>query len=290
MIAAMLDPTITPIILDAIERYRLATGKEPGQIRILDFGCGRGRSVARLRQLGYQAFGVDIEATEVEIARDVLRREGFDGAALVHTPDANGHAPFPDASFEFIFSEEVFEHVEHLDQAVAEIRRLTALDGAGLHEFPARLRPVETHYKLPFVHWLPKHPMRRPVIRLCHALGMPRRGLVEDIYAFSIHHTYYRSHTEVADAFGRYGFRTGYLTPRYEGLRRRGVPAPFLRGPLVRWLSLRFQAVYLAIRYQQATRSLPQVPATPPVPHACSWCTRAAEDAKRTRALIAGDG
>jgi len=80
--------------------------------RVLDLGCGR----KPYRQLFHSATtytGCDIiDAPGVDV---VIRP----GEAL----------PFPDSSFDVVFSTQVFEHVANLQQTIAEIRRVLAPGG-----------------------------------------------------------------------------------------------------------------------------------------------------------------
>jgi ubiquinone/menaquinone biosynthesis C-methylase UbiE len=57
----------------------------------------------------------------------------------VHVATDAGYAiPWPDATFDLIVSEQLFEHVDDLDRAVAELARVTKPGGWGLHLIPVR--------------------------------------------------------------------------------------------------------------------------------------------------------
>jgi len=114
---------------------------------LLDFGCGSGKWVQEMRNTGFQAFGCgtryDNEPgvnTEEMIARGLIRILDLKNYAL----------PFDDNTFDFIFSDNVFEHVQNYDQTNAEIARVIKENGLCLHIFPSRWRPVESHVYVPF--------------------------------------------------------------------------------------------------------------------------------------------
>lgn len=75
----------------------------------------------------------------------------------INSSVGNGCAlPFPDRSYDIVFSNSVIEHVgEWQDQAAfaSEARRV---GNAVWIQTPARECPIEPHYIAPFVHYLPK--------------------------------------------------------------------------------------------------------------------------------------
>src|SRR5882762_3131454 len=104
--------------------------------RVLDFGCGAGNMVEEYCAAGYDAFGCDIRiANETER----LRRIGEETRSL----------PFGDSSFDFVFSDQVLEHVQDHASAFAEIKRVMKPGGIGLHIFPSKLKPTEGHVFVP---------------------------------------------------------------------------------------------------------------------------------------------
>ena len=109
--------------------------------RILDYGCGAGGRVYELVDAGYaNACGYDV--------LDYLKlRDPADRRRFHISPD--GHIPVADASFDFVFSDQVFEHV--LDQHFAwrEILRVLKPGGISIHVIPAKWQIVEPHIKVP---------------------------------------------------------------------------------------------------------------------------------------------
>jgi SAM-dependent methyltransferase len=58
--------------------------------------------------------------------------------------------PFPDDYFDFIYSNQVLEHVQDLDAACSEISRCLKRDGFSFHVFPSKWQPIECHIHVPF--------------------------------------------------------------------------------------------------------------------------------------------
>ena len=53
-------------------KYKLPHVKKPTVT--LDFGCGQGAIVNYFHQQGYDAYGIDISKTDIEIAKNLLRQ------------------------------------------------------------------------------------------------------------------------------------------------------------------------------------------------------------------------
>lgn len=92
--------------------------------RILDCGCGPGSitiGLARWAPDG-QTVGVDLGAEQLEGARALARQLGVHNVAF---RQGNIFAlPFPDESFDVVFSQTVLFHVPHPEKALAEIKRV----------------------------------------------------------------------------------------------------------------------------------------------------------------------
>jgi SAM-dependent methyltransferase len=107
------------------------------QSMILDFGCGKGEMVCQYRNAGFNAFGVDIKLDEeTDFLRLILTENGY-------------HIPFPNETFDFIFSQSVFEHVQNSSSALSEIWRILKPGGFSLHFFPPKWRLIEGHISVP---------------------------------------------------------------------------------------------------------------------------------------------
>jgi ubiquinone/menaquinone biosynthesis C-methylase UbiE len=119
---------------------------------IVDFGCGEGKKVMALRNQGYNALGCDIfdpQAAVPERTAENTRTMREEGLILPITT-APYRLPFADNSVDYIFSETVFEHVENIDDTVAELARVLKPGGATFHHFPAKYSLIEQHLYVPF--------------------------------------------------------------------------------------------------------------------------------------------
>lgn len=158
--------------------------------RILDNGCGLGTYLDAFAPYSDQRFGLEIEFER----------------GLQAVPTANGivqavgeQIPFANDSFDFVFSNEVIEHVVDDALCVAEMVRVLRPGGRLLIFCPNRWYPVEQHgiywrgqYKfgnIPLVNYLPM-PLRdklAPHVRTYSRTGL--RRLYRHLPVREVHHS-----------------------------------------------------------------------------------------------------
>lgn len=118
-----------------------------GKSVILDFGCGSGKMVQELRDLGHNAYGCGtrfIYPAGVDTAGMLNRK-------IIRPIDIkNYRLPFESNSFDFIFSHSVFEHVRNYSVSISEIARVLKPSGYCIHFFPPRYVFIEPHVFIPF--------------------------------------------------------------------------------------------------------------------------------------------
>lgn len=119
----------------------------PKTAKILDFGCGAGRTLKGLRTQGYvNTFGYDVaDGRSLLAAASGLDRHNISTGTLLDM-----RLPYEDNSFDLVVSDQVFEHVQDQGRVFQELLRITKPGGHGLHIIPARYMPIEGHIFVPF--------------------------------------------------------------------------------------------------------------------------------------------
>lgn len=119
--------------------------------RWCDIGCGNGVIAASLAPHVAHITGLDPEPwpdwprlVDEHPGRLQLRQGGVAGA------------PLPDAAFDVVVCNQVYEHVDDPVALIALIRRVLRPGGLCYFAGPNLLYPVEPHVYWPFVHWLPR--------------------------------------------------------------------------------------------------------------------------------------
>ena len=116
--------------------------------RVLEAGCGRGYTAAALVGLAAgDVAGVDLDvpgdAAPAEIASV---RTALAGGGDVHIETGDLRAlPYPDESFDAVYSLAVLEHVDDLGAAFRELRRVTRPGGVGYHGIDQWFGPAGGH-------------------------------------------------------------------------------------------------------------------------------------------------
>jgi ubiquinone/menaquinone biosynthesis C-methylase UbiE len=138
------------LLFDPIQRTVLqqAAGQVERPGAILDVGCGTGRLLksAQARFPGAKLAGVDAAIEMVKQAR------GSDPSGAIQFQQATAeHLPFPDASFDLVFSTMTFHHWQDQAQGAREVARVLAPGGGWLvAEFVASglMKPVRRLLRL----------------------------------------------------------------------------------------------------------------------------------------------
>lgn len=98
--------------------------------RMLDVGCGSGWFLARMREQGWRAMGVEPSAAAARLGQTKYGLDIFAGALL--------DAKFHPASFDYIRFNHSFEHVSNPSQILTEVHRILAKNGKLMIGIPNR--------------------------------------------------------------------------------------------------------------------------------------------------------
>lgn len=131
--------------------------------RVADLGTGTGLMAAALEaRHGTPVLGFDLQTSFVE-----RRRRTAAGDAL--------RLPLPDASFDAVLCNHLYEHVPDRPRLFREIGRILRPGGSVYVAAGNRWAVVEPHYRLPLLSWLPR-PLADRYLRLT-GRGRSYRGI-----------------------------------------------------------------------------------------------------------------
>ncbi|MGQ9663173.1 MAG: class I SAM-dependent methyltransferase, partial [Kiritimatiellia bacterium] len=98
----------------------------PPKSRILEVGAGTGIQAKILAEHGFDVVGIDLASSHYRAVR-VWPIQDYDGERI----------PYPDLSFDVVFSSNVLEHVANLPQFLAEVYRVLKPGGLAIHVVPS---------------------------------------------------------------------------------------------------------------------------------------------------------
>lgn len=188
-------------------------------INILDWGCGRGKTVFLLRKMGFNAFGIEIDKNTMLNGYSLFQSHNMVPNNILLLIDQL--EKFNNNFFHIIFSEQVVEHLKNIEFFIEEHNRLLKKGGFGLHIYPGSKSFIEPHLRLPIVHWIPKNKLRKFLIGFFRIFidrpdiakwpGLENKSFWEKcevFYQYLLEKTYYRDVSFIKKLFKEKGFET----------------------------------------------------------------------------------
>jgi len=115
---------------------------------ILDVGCGSGIISRELANHENEVIAMDISMRYV--------KKGLCGNRLTFLQADASALPFIDSSIDVIICNHILEHVHNKQRVIFEIKRVMKEGAVGYIAQGNRLWPIEPHYRLPFLSYLPR--------------------------------------------------------------------------------------------------------------------------------------
>ncbi|MFV0442172.1 MAG: class I SAM-dependent methyltransferase [Planctomycetaceae bacterium] len=126
--------------------------KQPDELNVLDVGCGYGATSLALSERCRSVTGIDPSATMISSALKARDAAGCQGVDFQRA----GVMDFrPHGVFDLIVLDNVFEHLPDQRRALERIADWLASGGVCFLLTPNKLWPIEAHYRLPGLSYLP---------------------------------------------------------------------------------------------------------------------------------------
>ena len=122
---------------EKLGKYLYDTFEMKPEMKLLEIGCGRGDILKRFKSLGLHVEGVDIDNEAVALN---------EGIAVKMCNIENEPLPYPDNSFDVIYSKSLIEHLYYPERYMAETYRVLKPNGLLLTLVP----DWEANYKIYF--------------------------------------------------------------------------------------------------------------------------------------------
>lgn len=129
--------------LDKVQEWM---GVEFAEKRVLVVGAGTGAESIVLHKRRAQVYGVEPDRRAMEILR---LKANFHGIPQKRFRKARAeHLPYKSGYFDFVYCYTVLEHVQDIDQSIAEMVRVCKAGGLVYIQTPDYRFPYEGHYKI----------------------------------------------------------------------------------------------------------------------------------------------
>jgi ubiquinone/menaquinone biosynthesis C-methylase UbiE len=174
---------------------------------ILDIGCGRGELISRLGLGGWNVYGFDFSESALSVAKETIRQLPDDKTKDIHLLCADSaFIPFKDKSIDFIFSSELFEHLNdaELKCLIREIYRVLKDNG----RFIILTSPNKTYADMGYRYWIrPVNIILSPLTRIIF-----KKALITSSHYSDPTHINLHSVKSLRMLFKDSGFRTRIYT------------------------------------------------------------------------------
>jgi len=137
-------------------------GGQSRRLEVLDVGCNAGTQSLVWAEQGHDVFGLDINASLVELAASRAKARGLTVDFQVGTAE---RIPLPDQSRDVCLAPELLEHVPDWESCINELDRVLRPGGVLFLTTTNILCPVQQEFELPLYSWYPA-PLKRHFERL----------------------------------------------------------------------------------------------------------------------------
>lgn len=126
--------------------------KPVAELDILDIGCGYGHTALALAKQCHRIVGIEPCREPAEVAQQLQVQEKAENAAFHH---ATLEGFETEERFDLIILDNVLEHLPDQPGAMDRIHQLLRPGGVLYLLVPNKYWPIEVHYHLPFLGWMP---------------------------------------------------------------------------------------------------------------------------------------
>jgi len=126
---------------------------DPAGAEMLEIGFGSGVHVATFAAAGARMRALEVNEVLLGLAQGLLRERGLIATLSVYDGVS---VPYPDNSFDYIYSISVLEHASNPAKLLQEVARVLRPGGLCYIAFPNRWSLRETHTGFLFVGYLPR--------------------------------------------------------------------------------------------------------------------------------------
>ncbi|OGM75738.1 hypothetical protein A2382_00605 [Candidatus Woesebacteria bacterium RIFOXYB1_FULL_38_16] len=135
------------LLKDYFSKYKIPLS----ELSVLDIGSSTGIIDNHLSRYFKSVTGIDIDKDAVVFAQKTFKQKN-----LKFKVDDAMKLSFPSNSFDIVICAQIYEHVPNAKKLMSEIYRVLKPNGVCYFAALNKFWPIEPHYNLPFLAWIPK--------------------------------------------------------------------------------------------------------------------------------------
>jgi len=121
-------------------------GIKPQNMRVLDFGCGTGRtSVFMALKFGSSVLGIDYAEKRIQNGKEELRKIGIENLVKMETFDVRDYLVESHEQFDLILTFEIMEHLIHPEIVMQKLKGKIKPGGWLIGSCPLGQKPEQQH-------------------------------------------------------------------------------------------------------------------------------------------------
>ncbi len=225
-------------ISEVIARDIEKKSKYSNNFKILEIGCGDGNGVKLMRNIlevinrdfNFEVYGLDYEAESNNV-----QKTDYNDEKLVKLKNTVDPYPFIINTFDYIFTNQVIEHIKEFDSFVRNSSRVLKEDGLLISLYPEKCILREPHCLIPLVHRLKNRNLMKFIVRNFYPffsyLNRKKPLNPENMADYIVNNTFYRSRSEIRREFMTENMTVIWpITPSYATFHLIGNSFPVVNG------------------------------------------------------------
>ena len=195
---------ISEIIINEIKNK----SKNKENLKILEIGCGDGSGVIYMRKIlkqFYKDLNIEVFGIDYEVESENVQKTNYFDENLIKLKSTSESYPFDLYYFDFIYSNQVLEHVENFELFVSNVSMVLKKSGIFISLYPEKNIIREPHCLIPFVHRVKNKKFKKAVVNNLYPFFSYLNGLkpinAMTMANYIVNNTFYRSRSEIRKEF-----------------------------------------------------------------------------------------
>ena len=206
--------------------------------KILEIGCGDGSGVMLIKNLLgliYKDINFEVYGLDYESESDNVQKVNYNTKNLFKLRNTKDTYPFISNNFDYIFTNQVIEHIEKFNLFVENSSRVLKKDGLLISLYPEKCILREPHCLIPLVHRFKNRKLIKFLVKnfypFCSYLSLKKPINSEIMANYIADNTFYRCRAEIKKEFLAENMNVIWpITPSYATFHLIGNAYPKVNG------------------------------------------------------------